>query len=94
MLCENCKNTLNTVRTMRRKVNEDLHTLGLTYHDFLPVSKIDTILESHGLNQTALWIPSSNGGMRVHDEVGQGLWLSVTAYRMDSGRWEVVAYVN
>lgn len=31
---------------------------------------------------------------RKHVEIGEGKWLSMSWHRMESGRYEVVAYVN
>jgi hypothetical protein len=31
---------------------------------------------------------------RIHEAVGHNRWLALTWYKMDSGRYEVVAYVS
>jgi hypothetical protein len=87
-LCTNCQSKIPSLRARKQAVNADLHKLGLIYHDYLPFDQIDQILLSHGFNAL------EETGIKLHEEIGEGLWLSASFYRMESGRWEVVAYVN
>ncbi len=80
--------------TRLRRVNFVLHKLGLTFHSPLPIYAIDSALVAGGFSVTREWTRVSNTEMKVHEEVGDGKWFSVSAYKMDSGNWEVVAYVN
>lgn len=94
MICENCKATLPTLKTRSNRVNDALYSLGLLYHQFLPVNAIDHILTENGFSATSRWEFAPGGQVRVHEEIGEGKWLSVTAHKMVTGRWEVVAYVS
>jgi hypothetical protein len=71
------------------RVNEALHALGLTYHEFIPVYAIDAALVDNGFNASTIY-----GGSPMREEVGEGKWLTAVFTKMRSGRWEVVAYVN
>jgi len=88
-LCTECKAKIPTISTRRKRVNEALHYLGTYYHNILPLSRINEILEENGFSPATF---SQIG--HVHEYVEDGTWLSVSYYRMDSGNWEVVAYVN
>jgi len=90
MKCERCRAELGTMAARLNKVNASLHNLGLTYHTSLPVYQIDSILVDNGFVATD-WTGVST---RLHQEVGDGKWLSIVCHRMESGNWEVVAYVN
>jgi hypothetical protein len=93
-LCESCKMQIPTMEKRLRLVNNTLWQLGLEYHKHLPVHALDYILTSHGFNPTSVWTFQPGGEVRIHEEVGEGKWLSVAAHKMDSGLWEVTAYVN
>ena len=93
MLCENCKAEIPSLKTRLKRVNDFLHALGLYYHETLPLSDIDTILEANGF-QPPMWSYSSQKGETQRHAVGTDKWLTASFHRMDSGRWEVVAYVN
>ena len=92
MNCETCKAKLPTLHTRLLRVNSELHQLGLSYWDYLPVYQVDSALTNHGFAATDLWQAGNDG--RHHEEVGEGKWLSVSWHKMESGRYEVVAYVN
>jgi hypothetical protein len=95
MNCENCKAKMPTLHTRTLRVNSELHQLGLTYHNTLSgaLHGVDRILLAHGFCQTDDAFGSSLDG-RLHEQVGDGKWVSVAWHRLDSGRYEVVAYVN
>jgi len=88
-LCTKCKAKIPSPASRQKAVNNALYYLGTYYHDALPLADINRILTESGFQAATF----SQVG-RCHEEVGEGKWLSVTFYRMDSGRWEVVAYVN
>lgn len=94
MNCETCQVKLPTLKTRLNRVNDALYSIGLTYHQFLPTKAIDYALTQNGFSETSRWEFAPRGKVKVHDEVGEGKWISVTAYKMPSGRWEVIAYVN
>jgi len=93
-LCTNCQSKIPSLRARKQAVNADLHKLGLRYHDVVPLYLINSILDEHGFDLVGtIGIAIVSPG-KIHEEIGEGLWLSASFYRMDSGRWEVVAYVN
>lgn len=94
MLCENCKEKLPTVFKRQLRVNSELYQLGLEYNTlghFLYTT--DRVLVKHGFNEMQTFIQPGPTG-HVHQEVGDGKWLSLSWYKMPSGRFEFVAYVN
>ena len=93
-LCDNCKTKLPSLDKRLRQVNSDLHQLGLEYYKVLPVHAVDSILTSHGFNATSTPLVALGEDFKLHEEVGEGRWLALHAHRMESGNWEVVAYVN
>lgn len=94
MNCETCNTKLPTLKTRLHRVNEALHTIGLAYHPHLPIEAIDRALTANGFMETSRWEFAPGQKVTVHEEVGDGKWVSISAYRMESGRWEVTAYVN
>lgn len=93
-LCTNCNAKLPTMARRLAHVNVALWQLGLTYHKTLPIHAIDSALTAHGFVSTAVWTFCPGGEVKLHEPVGDGKWLSVSAHKMESGNWEVVAYVN
>jgi hypothetical protein len=94
-LCTQCNAQIPTLDRRQRRVNSELHQLGLTYHKFLPVASVDSALRANGFAETSCWaFQPGHGVVRIHEEVGDGKWLTLHAYKMASGNWEVVAYVN
>lgn len=96
MLCENCNSKIPTTQSRQRKVNDALHALGLVYYEHLGDALVRTYdaLRANGFTEPEVGytLPSNQG--RIHGEVGDGKWLTVNFFRMESGRYEVVAYVN
>lgn len=81
-------------RNARRKVNELLHQLGLTYHESIPLHAIDQALTTYGFNCTEGAIYCGRDGNSL-EQVGPKTWLSLSWHKMDvSGHYEVVAYVS
>jgi hypothetical protein len=76
-----------------KRVNDKFYTLGLLYHDGVPVNLIDTLLVDNGFEATEPAIYCGRDG-KVHEEVGHGKWLSLTWHKMESDRFEIVAYLN
>lgn len=94
MKCESCNAEIPTLSRRLRRVNSELHQLGLTYHQRVPVASIDSALRANGFSETGCWSFLPGQQFRIHDEVGDGKWITVSGYRMESGNWEIVAYVN
>lgn len=93
MLCENCKATLPSLARRINSVNSELWKLGLEYHPTLgySIDAASRILAKYDFREIDQSVSITG---RLHVEVGEGKWLSMSWYRLDSGNWEVVAYVN
>lgn len=81
------------LRHRTKLVNNRLHVLGLGYHDLLPIAQIDLILTDNGFQPTepAIYCGADS---KFHEPVGDGKYLTITWHKMESGRYEVTAYVN
>jgi hypothetical protein len=77
----------------RTVLNTKLYNLGCTDHDGLPLHLIDGWLTEEGFNSLTEGIYCGHEG-GVHEQVGPHTWLALTYYRMESGRYEVVAYLS
>ncbi len=79
-----------TERSRRTAVNRELTTLCQTYHDGLPISGIDEILDHYGFNPTEPAIYCGREG-RATAQVGDHTFLLMTWFKMEqSGRYELV----
>jgi hypothetical protein len=81
-----------TERKMRTRVSRKLQALPI-YHDGLPIQQIDEILDSCGFSATESAIYCGREGSATH-QVGRNTFLAMTWYKMESGRYEIVAYVS
>lgn len=95
MKCATCNAKIPTLASRLRKVNSELHQLGLEYHDTLSYSlnATDRILSMYGFYETDGEITTGRDG-KIHLAVGEDKWLSFSWHTTESGRYEVVAYVN
>jgi hypothetical protein len=85
--------TAAEVRHATRSVNERLHQLGRTYHPSVPLDEVSHWLRAFGFNELEPMLLCGREG-RLHEFVGNNRWLALTWYKMESGRYEVVAYVS
>jgi len=84
----------------KRKVNAGLAKIG-TYHNSIPFEAIRTIVESFG-NKVLDTDGSPLEGVIFCGREGQALFaisdsnygLSLSWYKMESGRYEIVTYIN
>jgi hypothetical protein len=76
-----------------KQANVALYNLGRTYHDGVPLNEVNDILTQAGFNRLDAFMVCGREG-RLHEDVGNNRWLSLTWYKMESGRYEVVAYVS
>lgn len=76
-----------------KQANDALYQLGRTYHDGVPLREVDVILSRADLNPLEEMILCGREG-RLHEPVGFGYWLALTWYKMESGRYEIVAYLS
>jgi hypothetical protein len=76
------------------RVNEQLWHLGLNYWVSIPLNTVNSILEESGLLPLvdACLLLGHDG--TIHEQVAPDAWLTLSWHRMESGRYEVVAYVN
>ena len=82
------------VPARRMAVNEELHRIGQTYWASKSqiIYVVNDALELNGFSiQSVETLHNLN---HSHTEVGDGFWLTLNIHRMDSGNWEVVAYVS
>jgi hypothetical protein len=63
------------------------------YHDSVPLDKVNQALHCHGFDELEPMLLCGREG-RLHENVGRNRWLALTWYKMESGRYEVVAYVS
>ena len=77
----------------RKKAGEKLSDLTHNrYFESVPVAEIDAILAAHGFNTLEPVIYCGREG-RVNESVGRDVYLTMTWYKMESGRYEIVAYL-
>jgi len=95
-LCDNCKAKIPTVVTRQNAVNDRLHAIGFVYYQQLgeALVLVYDALRTNGFSEPEVGHNLLIERGRIHGEVGNGKWLTLTYFRMSSGRYEVVAYVN
>lgn len=79
-------------RIARKKANKALAELP-NYHDSIPLVAIDRCLTDAGFSETDGGIYCGRQGTSI-EQVGPRTWLSLSWYRMESGRYEIVCYVS
>lgn len=79
-------------RLGRKQANNALHALP-TYADGLQLESLDAILTLHGFNTLEPAIYCGRDG-QCHEQVGERTWLTFTWHKMESGRYELVAYLS
>ena len=93
------KTTQTTKETKQavKAVNAFLEALTRnTYFNGLPLDVMFSKLVAHGFTvdeNNLLGVYCGREG-RVHEPVGLGVFFTMTYYKMESGRYEVVAYVS
>jgi len=75
----------------RKAVNRKLQKMG-NYHDGIPAGMIGEWLVEEGFEMEDAIYCGEDG--RVHEQVGSHTWLAMTWHRMESGRYEIVAYLS
>lgn len=91
----NLASTLTPGKAELKKANEALSRLTRnTYFDSIPLSDIIEILDAHGFDSGDLdGIYTGHEG-QARSRVSEKHWMMMTWYRMPSGRFEIVAYIN
>jgi hypothetical protein len=80
-------------RKARTRANAKLNELGKTYHDGLALDKIGAILKANGFDELESAIYCGRDG-DSHEQVGERTWLRLSWHKMESGRYEIVAYLS
>jgi hypothetical protein len=80
-------------RKARGRVNTLLWELCRDYQDGLPLQRIATILQANNFADLADGIYCGRDG-QIHEKVGERTWFVLTWHKMQSGRYEVIAYVS
>ena len=74
-----------------RNVNKALNDIGKSYYACIPLDKIKSILESHGLElENGIYC----GSGETFEPVGQDIYLRLSWYQMQSGNYEITAYAS
>lgn len=77
----------------RKKAGNKLSDLTANrYFESIPVDEINAILVSHGFTALESGFYCGREG-RLNEGVGRGVFLTMTWYKMESGRYEIVAYL-
>jgi len=63
------------------------------YTDGVPLDRVNDALRCKGFDMLEPMILCGRQGM-IHQCVGRNRWLALSWYKMESGRYEVVAYVS
>lgn len=75
-----------------KRVNEALWKMGRIYYESVPLVEIASLLRANGFEFNDVIATADEG--RLTRPVGRDKWLSLSYFKMPSGRFEVVAYVN
>ena len=87
--------TTKQVKQAVKAVNDVLTEMG-SYFTGLPLAYMFDALRTNGFQVTEdnlLGVYCGAEG-RVHEHVGDGVYFTMTWYKMETGRYEVVAYVS
>jgi hypothetical protein len=77
----------------QRHVNEMLYELGRASQVSVPLDRVNEMLASCGFDELEPMLLCGREG-RLHEPVGRNRWLALSWYKMESGRYEVIAYVS
>lgn len=90
--------TPNQKLRAKRAINRQLYDMGFnTYYDSLGevIDTIGDMLINAGLDPTPLGGMYCGADGRIHEHVGNNLWLTLGWHKMDvSGRYEITAYLS
>lgn len=78
----------------RTRANAALYDMNHNrYHEGLGLALIDDILKSNGFTGMEEAIYCGRDG-QVHEQVGRRTWLTMSWHKMESGKYEIVAYLS
>lgn len=82
------------VQALTRKVNQELTSINAARHTGMPLKEITTVLADNGLDASKVQEHLHGDEGRLHVQVSDEIWLTLTWMRMSSGRYEIVAYAS
>lgn len=83
----------STERKARVKANNAFYKLGRVYHDGLALAEIDAVLMANGFTGMEDALYCGRDG-QAHEQVGRRTWITLAWHKMESGRYEIVVYLN
>lgn len=81
-------------QALTKKVNADLQAINSQKHTGMPLKEITAILSQNNLDPKSIQEHLHGDEGRLNIQVGPEIYFSMTWYRMESGRYEIVAYVT
>lgn len=81
-------------KALTQRVNHDLSSINSERHTGMPMKEIAAVLVGHDLDPKPVQDHLHGDEGRLHVQVGPEIWLVLTWYRMESGRYEIVAYAT
>ena len=85
----------NELKRNLKKVNDTLFDMNHNkYWDGIPVKEIKEILEKYKFDTNNLDGIYTGAEGSIHEPVGFNKYIKMTWYKMESGKYEIVAYVN
>jgi hypothetical protein len=89
-----------TTETIKRRINKEIYALGV-YHPEIPLSDIFSIVERHagkvvqedGTTWSG-WLCGEDGEASFQIETRKRFWLRIQWHKMQSGNYEITAYVS
>jgi len=80
-------------RNARNRANGKLADISRRYHDELALTEIDAVLTAEGFSSMESAIYCGRDG-QSHEQVGERTWLTLCWHKMESGRYEINAYLS
>jgi hypothetical protein len=81
-------------RKARKTANDALYAMCANrYHDSIPLNWLDGILKQNGFSETESAIYCGRDGSS-NEQVGNHTWLALQWHKMESGRYEINAYLS
>jgi hypothetical protein len=81
-------------RSARNKANKALADLSRKYHQGIPTTELTNILDQAGFDSRPLEGIYTGRDGKSHDQVGPKTWLALSWHKMDSGNYEINAYLS
>jgi hypothetical protein len=81
-------------KNLTQKVNTELQPINKKIHAALPLRDLTTIFSDNDLDPDPIQQKLHDDEGRMHVQVGPEVWFTMTWYRFETGKFEVVAYVS